>query len=82
MKDEFCDYTALIADGDKEVDRLPPKVRCPKCGKRMKPKIDTCTGDFDMYCCIWAHFPRHKKPVGGKKFVRKERHGRFRSNTS
>jgi len=73
MMADFCEFSGVIASGDDAVSALPKRWRCPKCGKRLKPSVDTCTGDFKMYCCIWATVPRHKKPVGGKKFLKKQK---------
>ena len=70
-------YTITVEKDD--LSNLPKTMKCPKCGKRVKLGITTCTGDFDMYCCAFATLPKgHRKPVGGKKFKRKERHVRKR----
>jgi hypothetical protein len=74
---EICEYTAVVARDD-EIDKLPKRITCPECGKRVKPAIHSCLGGKSEWgnmtpCCIWAFIPRHRKPVGGKKFVRKNK---------
>ena len=70
-----CSYTKTIYENS--ISDLPKHMRCPECGKRMKPKISTCTDNNVTYCCVFATLPAdHRKPAGGKKFVRKEKKGR------
>lgn len=51
-------------EADKEARRASKKhVRCPKCGRRLKPRISFCHDG----CCVYLSIPPHKKKGWWKK---------------
>ena len=58
----WCETNNVILNQYKNKN-CPKTVRCEKCKKKFKPFSRTCTGSYDIYCCINWFLPKHKKRI-------------------
>lgn len=61
-KPKYCTFTGKVQDIP-TCGKIPKKIKCPACQRRLEPTINTCTGSYEdasWACCVYLTIKKHR----------------------